>query len=166
MVTSGLLIVLPADWALCYIQSPGLLLKLLFSGCFIYLHSLRAAKVLLYDSTPSQRHTICSPVMHSEGRLFDDNPNKLLKRTLLITALVQRQTSSPTRSCCHEIRSPQKHRYIKRHNIYGQQIVEVNTDESLLALLAFNQTRGRTTQILVQRAWKWAEFNQKSNVCF
>lgn len=136
MVTSGLLIVLPADWALCYIQSPGLLLKLLFSGCFIYLHSLQAAKVKmiefiemsLNDSTPSQRHTICSPVMHSEGRLFDDNPNKLLKRTLLITALVQKQTSSPTRSCCHEIRSPQKHRYIKRHNIYGQQIVEVNTD--------------------------------------
>lgn len=139
------------------LQSPVLLLKLLLSGCFIYLHSPQAVKVLLNDWTPSQRHTICSAVMHSEGRVFHDNPNKLLKRTLLITKLVQKQTSPPTRSCCHEIRSPQKHRYIKR---YIQQM-EVNTDESLLSLLVFNQTRWRTTQIFGQWAWKWAEFNWK-----
>lgn len=53
IVTSGLLIFLPADWAQHYIQSPVYLLKLLFSGCFIYLHFLQAAKVLLNDWTLS-----------------------------------------------------------------------------------------------------------------
>lgn len=49
MVTSGLLIFLPADWAQYDIQSPVRLLTLLLSGRFIYLHSLQAVEVLLND---------------------------------------------------------------------------------------------------------------------